>query len=348
MERKKEESLSSQMKKKVEKPVEKEEVFTGNFKTVISTGSTLGDLAISGKRIRGGGLPGGIFVEAFGPSQSGKTAFLSSIAGKIEEKKGENQFNDPEARLDEEFTRIFGMHIPKKNYHQPDTVTQLFENIRNWDVTDLNVVNGIFGDSLTALSTQMEMENDDGDKMGGRRAKEFSEGLRKTCRILKQNNYLFVASNQIRMNMDANKYSPKFRTSGGEAIKFYASVRLKFNNPKKITETHSFNKKDIEKVIGIETEIEVIKTVDDPFRTFPLIIIYGYGIDDIRANLQYLKKYRATTVYCLGEHKLSNDMDEAIRIVEDSNAENDLREEVINLWGEIEEKFVQERKPKIQ
>jgi recombination protein RecA len=337
------EPLSSQIKRKVNKEVEKEN--EGDFSNMISTGSTLLDLAISGKRIRGGGLPGGILVEAFGPSQSGKTALLSEIAGEIERKEGENQFNDPEARLDEEFARLFGMHLNPKNYFRPDTVTELFKNTSSWEPKNLKVINGIFGDSLAALSTDMEMGNEDGDKMGMRRAKELSEGLRKFCRTIKNKNYLMVCSNQIRINTDGNKYSPKYTTPGGEAVKFYASVRLRFNNPTKIKEEIIFRGKKVERTIGIETEIEVVKTVDTPYRTAPLIILYGYGIDDIRANLQYIKKYTGSTIYCVNDQKLSQSLDEAVKTIENSPyAVKELKDQVIDLWELIDSKFDSNRK----
>ena len=338
-------------KKKVETPTEEEPEFTGNFETVISTGSTLLDLAISGNRIRGGGLPGGVFVEAFGPSQSGKTALLCEIAGNVRRQIGETQFHDPEARLDAEFGKMFGMKIKEEDYFQPNTVTEVFKNVRAW-IPPANpkkkIIHGIFADSLAALSTDMEMENDEGDPFGGRRAKEFSEQLRKTCRIIKQKNYLMVCSNQIRMNIGGGTYAPKYSTPGGEAIKFYASIRLKFNNPNKVYKTVKVAGKEVKKVIGIETEIEVVKTVDAPYRKADVMILYNYGFDNVRQNLQYIKDFTKNTTYMLGERVLSNSMEDAIKIIEDSNAENDLREEVINLWEEIEEKFVQERKQKVR
>jgi recombination protein RecA len=341
------EKLSKQMKQHVSKPKEPKEDFEGNFDTVISTGSTLLDLAISGKRIHGGGLPGGILVEAFGPSQSGKTALLSEVSGNIGAQGGESQFNDPEARLDKEFASIFGMKLNPKNYYRPDTVTELFTNIRAWEPqTDVkvNTIHGIFADSLAALSTNTEMEKEEGDKMGMRRAKEFSEQLRRTCRVIKKKNFLMVCSNQIRVSTDT--YGPKFTTPGGEAVKFYASVRLKFNSPDKINKVVRVGGKEVKKVIGIETEIEVVKSVDEPYRKAPVIIIYGYGIDDVRANLQYIKDYKKNTMYCAGELKLSQSMEDAIQIVEEKNLENELREEVIDLWEKIERKFETVRKSK--
>ena len=342
--------LSTQMKDKSKKKdieYENDGPYEGDFGNVISTGSTLLDLAISGSRVRGGGLPGGIVVEASGPSQSGKTALLTEIAGQIERKGGDSQFNDPEARLDEEFARLFGMKLEKKNYHRPDTVTELFSNIIAWQPkpTKENAVNAIFGDSLAALSTNIEMGEDEGDKMGMRRAKEFSEGLRKTCRLIKQRNLLLVCSNQIRINVDAGKYGQKYNTPGGEAFKFYSTVRLRFNTPSKIKDEKSISGKKVEKVIGMETEIEVIKTCDTPFRKANLVIIYGYGIDDIRANLQYIKTFKGYSQYFLGGNALDKSMEEAIKIVEDDiDLVKELREETIDLWEEIEEKFKTTRK----
>jgi protein RecA len=350
MERKNKEPLATQMKKHVNSPKKKDDDYVpyeGNFNTVTSTGSTLVNLAISGKRIRGGGLPGGTVVVVSGPSQSGKTAFLSEIAGNIKQGGGENQFHDPEGRLDQEFARIFGMELDKENYHQPDTITGLFEIARLWKPKKtITTINGIFGDSLAALSTKLEMESEDGDKMGGRRAKEFSEQFRKFCRQIKQLNYLMVCSNQLRENMDGNKYSPKYTEPGGQALKFYPSVRLRFGAPKNIPKKITFKGKEIEKIIGIETEVQAIKTVDDPYRKAPLFIIYGYGIDDIRANLQYIKTYKGLSIYTVNGTKLDISMEESIKIVEQNNLINELKEETIDLWEEIESKFVSERKPK--
>lgn len=343
------EPLSSQMKRKVIKPKEEVEL-DGNFDIMTSTGSTLVDLAISGTRIRGGGLPGGILVEAFGPSQSGKTAFICEIAGNIQKAGGDARFDDPEARLDQQYFSMYGAKIKPENYSQPDTVTEVFKNIRKWEPeTSLKrkVVHGSFTDSLAALSTKMEMTEEDGDKMGMRRAKEFSEQLRKTCRILKQKNLLLVTSNQVRVNVDAvGKFSPKYSTPGGEAIKFYSSVRLKFNNPEKIYKELKFHGKLVKKAIGVTVEIEVVKTIDKPFRKAPMTIIFDYGIDCIRDNLQYIKDYSKNTTYCIGNKNLGASMEEAIKKVESLNLEKTLREEVIDLWELIDSKFASDRKPK--
>ena len=363
-------SLASQVKAKVNNTtVKKEKEYDGNFKTIISTGSTLLDLAISGKRIHGGGMPGGIVVEASGPSQSAKTVLLAETAGYVQRKGGEAQFHDPEARLDQEFTAIFGMHIPKKNYYQPDTVTEVFSKVQKWLPKETEgIVNGIFVDSSAALSTNLEMGNEDGDKMGGRRGKEFSEQLRKTCRIIKQKNYLMFFSNQIRDSFAS--YGPKTTTPGGHAFEFYSSVRLRHGSPEKIYKVVKVAGKEVKKTIGIKVEIEVTKTVDEPYRKADIYVIYGYGIDDVRANLQFIKdftrpikteepveakkkvlakgevKEKSNSMYSCGGIPLAVSMDEAIYKVESQGLVNDLKEEVISLWESIEEKFTIEREPK--
>lgn len=344
------EPLSTQMKRHVSRPVKTEDEtgpYTGNFNTMISTGSTLLNLAISGKRVRGGGIPGGIVLEAFGPSQSGKTALLCEIAGNVQRKGGEALFEDPEARLDQEFGSMFGMKIPEENYKSPDLITSVFKDIREWEPKAQGCINGIFGDSLAALSTKMEMEDDEGDKMGMRRAKEFSEGLRKHCRIIKNKNYIFVASNQVRINSEAqNKFSPKYSVPGGLAFTFYSTVRLKFNTPEKITKEVTFNGKKIKQTIGITVEIEVIKTMDVPYRKAQVTILYGYGIDDIRDNLQFIKDHTKNNMYYVGDQKLDVSLDKSIAMVEEMKLEKKLKNEVIDLWEKISELFEPDRKQK--
>lgn len=340
------ESLSSQMKRKAH-TLKKEEERAGNFNTIISTGSTLLDLAISGGQVRGGGLPGGILVEAFGPSGSGKTVLLSEIAGAVQRQGGEVMFADPEARLNKTFAAMFGLNLKDENYSKPSKVPEVFKAVRTWEPEGKKQIHGIFADSLAALSTSMEMDNDDGDKMGMRRAKEFSEELRKTCRIITEKNYLMVCSNQVRVNVDAGPYGQKYTTPGGEAIGFYASLRLRFNRAEKIKLKKKIVGKEEARVIGVETLIEVFKSsIWKPFHTAPVTILFDYGIDDIRQNLQYIKDHTTNKVYTCGGDLLSNSMDDAIKMVEASGWQDLLKEEVINLWEEIESKFTQTRKPK--
>lgn len=344
-------SLSKQVKQKVENPVPKEtKEYDGDFGTVISTGSTLLDLAISGGRVRGGGIPGGIFVEAFGPSASGKTVLLCEIAGDIQRKGGDTRFDDPESRLNTQFALMFGFSINEKNYATPDTVTQVFKAVKDWKPTPKNpkAVNGIFTDSLAALSTDLEM-GEGGDPFGGRRAKEFSEGLRTTCRVIKDKNYLMVCSNQIREVIGAIKFQEKTKSPGGKALEFYPSLRLQFGNPIKITVKKTINAIDQSRVIGVETTVTVYKSsIWKPYRKASVIIIFDYGIDDIRANLQFIKDNSSNSVYTLGGEPLDKSMVKSIYMVEDKGLQSALKEEVIDLWESIEKQFESTRKPKIR
>lgn len=338
------EPLDAQMKRSTSEMIRNKKQ-DGDFSTIISTGSTLLDLAISGGRINGGGLPGGILVEIFGPSGTGKTVLLCEIAGAIQRKNGDVMFHDPEARLNKQFARMFDLDTDSIEYTMPDTVTEVFESIKNWEPKGTDI-NGVCTDSLAALSTEMELEAKGGDKMGMRRAKEFSEGLRKLCRHITKKNLLMVCSNQIRVNVDPQSYQ-KYTTPGGEAIGFYASVRLKMGKAEKIKREIKVAGKIVKQAIGIEVSVEVFKnSVWKPYHTAPVIILFDYGIDDIRANLQYIKDFTKNTTYTVSGHTLDVSMEKAIKMVEERGLVKKLRSEVIALWTEIEEKFETERKPK--
>lgn len=339
--------LSVQVENKIKNNKKKEKVegYDGT-NTMISTGSTLLDLAISGGRNKTGGIPTGIFVEIFGPSGAGKTVLLCQLAGNVQKMQGKVMFHDPEARLDKQFAKMFGLQTAEIKYSTPDTVPQVFSSIRDWlpKEKDDNIY-GVFADSLAALSTDMEMGKD-GDKMGMRRAKEFSEELRKTCRVITNTGALVVCSNQVRQSMEM--YGPRYKSPGGEAIGFYSSLRLRCSRAEKIKTKRSIKGKDHERIVGVKTTVEVFKSsVWKPFRTADIYIIYDYGIDDIRANLQFLKTVTGDTVYMIGDEKLDRSLNKAIQIVEEDEMEKELKKETIAMWNEIEEKFSEERKPRI-
>jgi len=335
------------VKARIDAPKKKKEEFVGNTDVMISTGSTLLNLAISGGRVRGGGIPGGIMVEIFGPSSTGKTVLLCELAGYIQREGGEVMFHDPEARLDTNFAEIFELDTGKMEYLTPDTVTEMFTETRKW-IPDNGKINGVIADSLAALSTDLEMGEDEGDKMGMRRAKEFSEGFRKTARIITGTNIIMACSNQLRETM--NTFGPKFKSPGGEAIGYYSSLRLRtalISKGAKLIRIEKYKGKEIKQQYGVQIDIEVFKSsVWVPNRTAPVTIDYAYGIDDIRENLKYLKKINGTSVYCIGETKLEKSLADSINMVEADGLVDDLREDVIDTWEEIEKLFKVERKPK--
>ncbi len=315
----------------------------GDFGTVISTGSTLLNLGISGGRVRGGGVPAGILLEIYGPAQTGKTALLAEICADTQAKGGNIKFLDPEGRLDKEYSRIYGMELGKEDYYMPDTVNEVFEHILKWE-PDLpkGGANIIATDSLAALSSELEL-GESGDKMGMKIAKDFSQGLRKTCRLIKRNNFIIVCSNQIRGGTGGET------TSGGKGIPFYASLRIRVGLPAKdkyLTRTKTIRGVKHEKIYGIQSICTIKKSsVDDPYRTANVYIVFGLGIDDIRANLAYMKQMTKADQY-IAVNKEFGRMDTAIKHIEDNNLELELKNQVIDLWEEIEVEFKVDRKPK--
>ena len=345
MKRTRELSLENQIKQKVNaKPKKVKKV---KHELMISTGSTLLDLAISGGRQRGGGIPGGVMVVAYGPSGSGKTVLACEVAGAIQRGGGELKYRDSEARLDKAFSQIFGLDYEDIDLERPDVIPETFKPLFKWDVEDKNVINGYIVDSLAALSTNLEMDNDDGDKMGMRRAKEFSEALRKGARVLPAKNVILFCTNQIREKTDAQKFERKDINPGGKAIEFYSSLILRFANSKKLIKEVKVKGKNVKRCIGIEASVEVVKSsIWKPFHSAPLIIYFDYGIDDIRANLQYYKTFTGSSKYFAGNVELKVSLEESIAMVESEDLENKLKGAVTDLWEGIEDKFEVERKIK--
>lgn len=275
---------------------------------------------------------------------SHNTAVLTEIGARVQKKGGEVFFCDPEDRLDKEYAQITGLNIRNQGrYERPDTVTELFDFYNSWE-TDPSVMNVFCGDSLAALSTKMEME--EGDKMGMRRAKEFSEQLRKTCRTFKKKNVLMVCSNQIR---DGGPNGTK-TIPGGNAVPFYSTVRMRVEAAYpngKIKKEKTIRGAKQAKVIGIQSMVTITKnSLDDPFRKVPISIIFGYGLDDIRANLTWYKEATNAKKFILPGNIEIATIDRAIEKIEEENLAKKLRFEVRALWMEIEESFKQNRKPK--
>jgi RecA/RadA recombinase len=323
-----------------------------SWKKTISTGSTLLDLAISGGRVHGGGVPGGILVEVYGRSGSGKTSVLSELCGSAQAAGGDILFLDPEARLDEEYTKTYGVEIPENAYHQPDTVIEMFDYFDKWDPKATSKVKDpihvVAADSLAALSTELELTK--GDKMGMRRAKEFSQELRKHARKINKNNWVMACSNQVRQG-DYGDITP-----GGKAVEFYASLRISVNQREKLfkerqyawTDTDGKKRKGkaIKKAFGIKSWCIVTKSsIDKPYREVPIYIIFDYGIDDIRGNLQWMKDTLGLSTYRAVDKDYQR-MDLAIKYIEENDLEDELREEVIKLWDEVEKNFSEKRKKK--
>ncbi len=319
----------------------------GDFSKVISTGSTLLDLDISGGVTKIGGVPGGILLEISGESGSGKTAILAELAGSTQVRGGDVKYADPEARLNEGYAKYYGVNIAEHfDYCRPDTVMEMFDLMYNWEPKPKTekAINLFAGDSVAALSTEMEME--DQDKMGGKRAKDISAGLRKTCRKIANNNWVVAFSNQLRQDMKTSRYT----TPGGMGIPFYASLRIRLTPSTKGSKIEATKKLssgvEVKEIIGIRSDYSIVKSsIDKPFRRGTVCILFNYGVDDIRANLQYIKDMKKDTKYDAFSKQYVS-LEDAIKHIEEEDNEIKLRHRTIELWNEIQEMFKVNRKEK--
>jgi len=330
---------AAKIKKTTKKPLETEAEVSYN--RIISTGSTLLDLAITGDKVKGGGIPAGIIIEISGPSSTGKTSILGEMSSSVIERGGSVRFLDPEARLDRDYTEIYGFSLKDDDYHRPDTVNQMFKHIWDWKPEKPEEINMVAADSLAALSTEMEMEDE--DKMGMKRAKDFSQGLRKSCRIIADRNIILACSNQEREGGNG------LVTPGGRGIPYYASLRIRikpnFKEPK-IKRTKKIGTKTVEKIVGIRSECEVKKSsIGSPFRTAPISIIFNYGIDTIRDELMWFRDLSGAKEYDAINKSFAT-IQKAIDYIEANSLEKELKKRTIKTWEEIQEKFRTDRKRK--
>ena len=297
----------------------------------ISTGSLGLDIALGI-----GGLPKGRIVEIYGPESSGKTTLTLSVIAEAQKQGATCAFVDAEHALDPQYAEKLGVNVDDLLVSQPDTGEQALE------ITDMlvrsNAVDVVIVDSVAALVPKAEIEGEMGDQHVGLQARLMSQALRKLTGNIKNANCLVVFINQIRMKIGVMFGSPE-TTTGGNALKFYSSVRLDIRRIGAV--------KEGEEVVGNETRVKVVKNkMAPPFKQCEFQILYGKGINRLGEVIDMGVKDglidKAGAWYSYQGDKIGQGKANVVKYLEEnpdiaSVLEGQLREKYLNLPGRAKE-----------
>jgi recombination protein RecA len=273
----------------------------------VSTGSLTLDMALGI-----GGLPKGRVVEIYGPESSGKTTMTLQVIAETQKNGGTAAFIDAEHALDPKYAANLGVNIDELLLSQPDSGEQALE------ITDTLVrsgaVNTIVVDSVAALTPKAEIEGDMGASHMGLQARLMSQALRKLSANIKKSNTLVIFINQIRMKIGVMFGSPE-TTTGGNALKFYSSVRLD------IRRIGAIKKGD--EIVGNETRVKIVKNkVAPPFRIAEFDIMYGEGVSKeselIDLGVKYNFVEKAGAWYSYGKDRIGQGKDNSRIFLKDN------------------------------
>ena len=299
---------------------------------VVSTGSLGLDIALGV-----GGLPRGRVVEIYGPESSGKTTLTLQVISEMQKVGGTCAFVDAEHALDIQYAQKLGVNLQDLLISQPDTGEQALEIVDS--LVRSGAVDLVVIDSVAALTPKAELEGEMGDSLPGLQARLMSQALRKLTATIKKTNCMVIFINQIRMKIGVMFGSPE-TTTGGNALKFYASVRLDIRRTGTI--------KRGEEAVGNETKVKVVKNkVAPPFKTAEFDILFGEGISrqgeiiDMGVNAKIIEKSGAW--YAYNGEKIGQGRDNAREFLRENaelahEIENKVRESLgIPLLNEAEQ-----------
>ena len=288
----------------------------------VSTGSLGLDIALGI-----GGLPKGRVIEIFGPESSGKTTLTLQAIAECQKEGGTAAFIDAEHALDPSYAEKLGVNVDELLLSQPDTGEQALE------ITDMlvksNSVDLIVVDSVAALTPRAEIEGEMGDHHVGLQARLMSQALRKITGNIQRSNAMVIFINQIRMKIGVMFGNPE-TTTGGNALKFYSSVRLDIRRIGSV--------KEGDEVIGNETRVKVVKNkVSPPFKQAEFQIMYGQGINVEGEILEYGQKLglveKAGAWYSHNGEKIGQGKVNASNFLkENSKIKNSLLKEIRNSY----------------